>query len=133
MKLEDIFTTEQVVLEETKIYEQADATDFDKETKHVHRVLYDPAAFKAAFATIIEDDAKYPTREAKLKAIRNSSPFWNQHLGKVTRRKETGDRRQKTGDRRQKTGDRRQKTEDRRQKTEDRRQETGDRRQETRD
>jgi hypothetical protein len=83
MKFEDIFKTEEVVLEETKVYEQTDTTDFDKETNHVHRIVYEPEAFRTAFKDIIEDDAKYKTAAAKLKAIKDSDPFWKQHLDKV--------------------------------------------------
>jgi hypothetical protein len=75
MKFEDIFITEQVVLEETKLYEQPDATDFDKETQHVHRVVFEPDAFRAAFNDIIEDDVKHKTIAAKIKAIKATDPF----------------------------------------------------------
>jgi hypothetical protein len=86
MRFEDIFTTEQVVLEETKVYEQPDATDFDKETRHVHRIVYEPEAFASVFKDIIEDDKKFPTKASKIKGIRDSDPFWQQHLDKVVKR-----------------------------------------------
>jgi hypothetical protein len=88
MKLEDIFRTEPVVLEETKVYEQPDASDFDKETKHVHRIVYQPEAFKETFKDIIEDDKKFPTKASKIKAIKDSDPFWKQHLDKIIKKQE---------------------------------------------
>jgi hypothetical protein len=83
MKFEDIFITEPVVLEETRIYEQKAATDFDKETKHVHRIAYDPKAFRSAFKDIIEDDVKFKTAASKIKAIKDQHPFWKEHLDKI--------------------------------------------------
>jgi hypothetical protein len=88
MNFADIFRTEPVVLEETKVYEQSDATDFDKETKHVHRLVYEPEAFASVFKDIIEDDAKYPTVKAKCQAIKACDPFWQQHLDKIIKKQE---------------------------------------------
>jgi hypothetical protein len=88
MKFADILTTEEVTLEETRIFEQPDAADFDKETKHVHRVVFEPEAFASVFKDIIEDDKKFPTKASKIKAIKDSDPFWKQHLDKIVKGKQ---------------------------------------------
>jgi hypothetical protein len=85
MRFEDIFTTAEVVLEETRVFEQPNATDFDKETRHVHRIVYQPEAFASAFRHIIEDNVRFPTRASKIQAIRDSHPFWHKHLDQITR------------------------------------------------
>lgn len=77
-------TTEQpAVLFEEKIYEQPEATDFDRASKRTYRIEYSPASFREAFAAILDDDAKYPTAKAKRDAIIAREPWWADHIDKV--------------------------------------------------
>ncbi len=83
MEFKDIFKDEVVVLEETELYKQKDATAFDKETKHIHHIVYIPQAFREAFKEILEDDIKYPTAAPKIAAIKTKDPAWNRHLDRI--------------------------------------------------
>ena len=85
MNFEDLFKNEQVVLKETRVFEQPGASDFDKETRHVHRVVYQPEAFKEAFKDIIENDTTHKTATAKVNAIKTREPFWRNHISKITK------------------------------------------------
>jgi len=78
-----IVTDQPVILQEDRIFERPEASAFDKATRRIAGLEYDPARFQEAFAAILNDDEKYKTATAKCDAIVKAAPWWGDHIDKV--------------------------------------------------